>query len=58
MFDCCRVPGFDSKDFSITAAKEGDNGNSGSIAFIRNNRVWKIDATVEGRLLSTSELEK
>ncbi|KAF8311452.1 carnitine acetyl transferase [Clavulina sp. PMI_390] len=58
MFDCCRVPGLDGKDFGLTAAKAGDNGDSGSIVFIRKGRVWKVDATVNGRLLSTAELEK
>lgn len=58
MFDACRVPGLDGKDFSITYAKEGDTGESGSVAFIRNSRVWKVDATVDGRLLSTAEWEK
>jgi carnitine O-acetyltransferase len=58
MFDCSRVPGLDGKDFSITYAVPGDTGDSGSIAVLRKGRVWKIDATVDGRLLSTAELEK
>lgn len=58
MFDCCRVPGLDGKDFSISAAKAGDTGDSGTVVFIRNGRVWKVDAAVDGRLLSTAELEQ
>lgn len=58
MFDCSRVPGIDGKDFSLTAAKPGDTGDSGTVVFLRKGRVWKVDATVDGRLLSTQELEK
>lgn len=58
MFDNCRVPGLDGKDFSISSAKSGDTGDSGTVIFIRKGRVWKVDAAVDGRLLSTSELEQ
>lgn len=58
MFDCCRVPGLGGKDFSVTAAKPGDTGDSGTVVFIRKGRVWKVDGGVDGRLLSTAELEK
>ncbi|KAF9006027.1 acyltransferase ChoActase/COT/CPT [Cyathus striatus] len=57
MFDCCRIPG-DGLDWSISYAKEGDQGDSGHIVVIRNNRIWKIDATQNGRILSTEEFEK
>lgn len=57
MFDACRVPGLHGKDFSISSAQPGDTGDSGSVVFIRNGRVWKVDAAVEGRLISTAELE-
>ena len=58
MFDCCRVPGLGGKDFSITSAKSGDTGDFGTVVFIRKGRVWRVDASVDGRLLSTAELEK
>jgi hypothetical protein len=58
MFDACRVPGLDGKDFSVTSAKEGDSGDSGTVVFIRNGKFWKVDATIDGRLLSTSEWEQ
>jgi carnitine O-acetyltransferase len=58
MFDCCRVPGLDGKDFSVTAAKEGETGDSGFIVVIRKGRFWKVDISVQNRLLSTAELER
>ncbi|KAF5377779.1 hypothetical protein D9757_008057 [Collybiopsis confluens] len=57
MFDCCRIPGTDGLDWSKSFAVEGDTGDSGHIIVIRRNRIWKIDAAVNGRLLSTDELE-
>ncbi|PPQ72312.1 hypothetical protein CVT26_007269 [Gymnopilus dilepis] len=57
MFDCCRVPG-EGLDWSVSYAKEGDSGDSGHIIVIRKNRVWKVDVTHNGRILSTSEIEK
>ncbi|KAJ8521273.1 hypothetical protein ONZ45_g2023 [Pleurotus djamor] len=58
MFDCCRVPGPQGLDWSVTYAKEGDKGDSGHIVVFRNNRPWKIEATKDGRILSTSEFEE
>ncbi|KAF9461247.1 acyltransferase ChoActase/COT/CPT [Collybia nuda] len=58
MFDCCRVPGPQGLDWSVSYAKEGEKGDSGHIIVIRKNRVWKVEATQKGRILSTSELEK
>ncbi|KAG6821483.1 hypothetical protein H0H93_010207 [Arthromyces matolae] len=58
MFDCCRVPGPDGLDWSVSYAKEGDSGNSGHIVVFRNNRVWRVEAAVDGRILSTAEFEK
>ncbi|TFK51836.1 acyltransferase ChoActase/COT/CPT [Heliocybe sulcata] len=58
MFDCCRVPGADGLDWSVTYAKEGDPGNSGHIAVLRKGRVWRLDAAHNGRILSTAEFEK
>lgn len=54
MFDCCRVPGTDGKDFSVSFAKADDTGDSGHIVVIRNGRFWKVDAG----MLGTNELEK
>ena len=58
MFDCCRIPGQEGLDWSVTYAKEGDTGNSGHIVVLRKGRVWKLDAWQNGRLLSVAELEK
>jgi carnitine O-acetyltransferase len=58
MFDCCRIPGLQGLDWSISYAKEGDPGPNGHIVVFRNNRVWKLDAAKDGRLLSTTDLEK
>ncbi|KAG5652048.1 hypothetical protein H0H81_006468 [Sphagnurus paluster] len=58
MFDCCRIPGPEGLDWSVTYAKEGDLGDSGHIVVFRNNRVWKVDTALGGRILSTSEIER
>lgn len=58
MFDCCRVPGPQGMDWSVTYAKEGDLGDSGHISVIRNNRVWRLDATKDGKILSLADFEK
>ncbi|KAJ3771932.1 hypothetical protein FB446DRAFT_704251 [Lentinula raphanica] len=46
------------QDWSKSFAVEGDDGNLGHIIVTRKNRVWKIDAAVDGQILSTDELEK
>ncbi|KAH8832947.1 acyltransferase ChoActase/COT/CPT [Flagelloscypha sp. PMI_526] len=56
MFDCCRIPGLEGLDWAVSHSKETDDGASGHIIFIRKNRLWKVDASKDGRLLSTSEL--
>ncbi|KAJ3745338.1 carnitine acetyl transferase [Lentinula detonsa] len=58
MFDCCRIPGSDGLDWSKSFAVEGDTGDSGHIVVMRKNRVWKINAAVNGRILSTDEFER
>ncbi|KAG8871965.1 Carnitine O-acetyltransferase mitochondrial, partial [Tulasnella sp. 331] len=58
MFDCCRIPGLDGADWSVTGAKPGDDGNAGHIVVSRNGRLWKIDISNNGRLLTTAELER
>ncbi|KAH9479541.1 Carnitine O-acetyltransferase, mitochondrial [Psilocybe cubensis] len=57
MFDCCRVPG-EGYDWSVSHAKAGDKGDSGHIIVIRKNRLWKVDITDNGRILSTPEIQK
>ncbi|KAF8659855.1 hypothetical protein AX16_001740 [Volvariella volvacea WC 439] len=58
MFDCCRIPGQEGLDWGISYAKAGDTGNTGHIIVFRKNRAWKINATDNGRILSTEEFEK
>ncbi|KAF8239327.1 carnitine acetyl transferase [Tricholoma matsutake] len=58
MFDCCRIPGSQGLDWSISYAKEGDLGDSGHIIVFRHNRVWKVEIARDGRILSTHEIEK
>ncbi|KAI0060699.1 acyltransferase ChoActase/COT/CPT [Artomyces pyxidatus] len=55
MFDCARVPGTEGLDWSVTYA--GTSKASGHVVVIRNGRFWRVDATRDGRILSTSELE-
>jgi carnitine O-acetyltransferase len=57
MFDCCRVPGPEGLDWCVTYAKPGDTGDSGHIVVFRNNRPWKVQTAVNGRILSTEELQ-
>ena len=57
MFDCCRVPN-EGLDWSVSYATPGDLGNSGHIIVLRKNRVWKVEVTKNGQLLSTQEIEK
>ncbi|KAH7927338.1 acyltransferase ChoActase/COT/CPT [Leucogyrophana mollusca] len=56
MFDCCRVPGSQGLDWSISYADRPQE--TGHIVVIRNNRFWKLNAIVDGRILSVAELEK
>lgn len=58
MFDCCRIPGQQGLDWSVTAAKEGDDGSSGHVIVLRKGRVWKLDTWKDGRSLSVAELEQ
>ena len=51
------MPG-EGLDWSVSHAKEGDLGDSGHIVALRKNRLWKIDVTQSGRILSTQEIEK
>ena len=58
MFDCCRIPGPEGLDWSTSYAKEGDSGNEGHVIVLRKNRVWKIDCSKDGSLLSLDDLER
>ncbi|EAU90258.2 carnitine acetyl transferase [Coprinopsis cinerea okayama7 len=58
MFDCCRVPGSDGLDFATSYAVPGDNGISGHIIVLRKNRVWKIEAVRDGKILSTADFAR
>ena len=58
MFDCCRVPGIDGKDWSTTYAREGDTGDSGHVILIRKGRFWRLDPFKDGRLLGSQDLER
>jgi carnitine O-acetyltransferase len=58
MFDCCRIPGPQGLDWSISYAKEGDLGDSGHIIVFRKNRVWKVNATKDGKILSFEDFER
>ncbi|KAG8907636.1 Carnitine O-acetyltransferase mitochondrial [Tulasnella sp. 403] len=57
MFDCCRIPGLEGTDWSVTGAQSGDDGNHGHIIVLRRNRPWKVDISIDGTLLSTQDLE-
>lgn len=58
MFDCCRVPGPEGLDWSISYANPGQASGTGHIIVIRKNRFWKVNATHSGRILGTKEFEK
>ncbi|KAG8985626.1 Carnitine O-acetyltransferase mitochondrial, partial [Tulasnella sp. 427] len=57
MFDCCRIPGLEGADWSVTGAKSTDTGDEGHIIVLRRNRPWKLEVSKDGRLLSVGELE-
>lgn len=58
MFDCCRIPGQQGLDWSVSYAKPGDDGTSGHIVVFRKGRIWRLDPWQNGRLLSIQELEE
>ena len=58
MFDCCRIPGQEKLDWSVSYAKPGDDGTSGHIVVFRKGRVYKLEPWQDGRLLSVSEIEE
>ncbi|CAK5279447.1 unnamed protein product [Mycena citricolor] len=58
MFDCCRLPGPEGLDWSVSYAKPGDKGDTGHMIVFRNNRPWKVELTKDGRILSVIEIIK
>ncbi|KAG8943132.1 Carnitine O-acetyltransferase mitochondrial [Tulasnella sp. 424] len=58
MFDCCRIPGLEGADWSVTGAKPSDTGNEGHIIVLRRNRPWKMEVSKDGRLLGVAEIER
>ncbi|KAJ7087725.1 acyltransferase ChoActase/COT/CPT [Mycena crocata] len=58
MFDCCRVPGPEGLDWSVSYAVPGDKGDvNGHFVVFRNNRVWKVDISYQGHMLLPSQIE-
>lgn len=58
MFDCCRIPGPEGLDWSVSHAKEGDLGDWTHIVVFWKNRAWKVDVALAGRILGTQEIEQ
>ncbi|KAJ6519132.1 carnitine acetyl transferase [Mycena sanguinolenta] len=58
MFDCCRVPGPEGLDWSVTYAKPGETGDKGHIIVFCNNRPWKVEATRDGQICSVRQFEE
>ncbi|TDL30189.1 carnitine acetyl transferase [Rickenella mellea] len=58
MFDCCRIPGLEGLDWSVSHAKEEDKGDAGHVVAIRRGRIWKVEIAKDGKLLGTADLER
>jgi carnitine O-acetyltransferase len=58
MFDACRIPGAQGLDWSVSAAKAGDSGDSGHIIVLRQGRFWKVNISHEGQLLGSKDLQR
>jgi len=57
MFDCCRVPGTQSVDWSVSyAGSPNPHNDLGHIIVMRKNRFWKIKAEVGGNVLGMGSL--
>lgn len=57
MFDCCRVPGTQGVDWSVSyAAGPNPHGDLGHVIVIRKNRFWKIKAEVGGTVAGMGDL--
>jgi carnitine O-acetyltransferase len=59
MFDCCRVPGPEGLDWSVSYAVPGDTGVADQhIVVFRNNRVWKVQLTQDDQILNVRSIQK
>jgi carnitine O-acetyltransferase len=51
MFDCCRVPGPQGVDWSVSyAGSPKPEADLGHIIVVRKNRFWKVKAEVDGKV--------
>jgi len=55
MFDCCRVPGSQGLDWSVSYTGKRDEDQH--IVVIRRNRMYKVNVVEKGRILSIDEIE-
>jgi carnitine O-acetyltransferase len=59
MFDCCRVPGPQGVDWSVSySASPNPETDIGHIVVVRKNRLWKVRAEVDGRVVGMGDLIK
>ncbi|KAF8141592.1 acyltransferase ChoActase/COT/CPT [Boletus edulis] len=57
MFDCCRVPGAEGLDWSVShAGTPNPHDDLGHVIVIRKNRFWKIKAQVQDNVLGMGDL--
>ena len=57
MFDCCRVPGTQGVDWSVSyAGSTNPHDDLGHIIVMRKNRFWKIKAEVGGKVVGMGDL--
>ena len=57
MFDCCRVPGTQGLDWSVSYADTPNpDDDLGHVIVIRKNRFWKIKAQVGGEVVGMGDL--
>lgn len=57
MFDCCRVPGTQGVDWSVSyAASPNPHDDLGHVIVMRKNRFWKIKAELDGKVAGMGDL--
>lgn len=57
MFDCCRVPGTQGHDWSVSyAGSPNPHDDLGHVIVIRKNRFWKIKAQVGDKVVGMGDL--
>ena len=57
MFDCCRVPGAQGVDWSVSyAGAPSPQDNLGHVIVVRKNRFWKIKAQVGDTVVGMGDL--